>query len=48
MIISLCSVIESNEKYEFSYKFVDAQWEEILQMLKEFFRTSEDVSSVRQ
>ena len=46
MIISPYCIIESSKEYEFSYKLDDAQWEKILQMLKEFFRTSEDVSSV--
>ena len=46
MIISPCDIFESSEEHEFSYKFDDAQWEKILQILKEFFRTSEDVSSV--
>ena len=32
---------------KFSYKFKNAQLKEILQMLKEFFGTSEDVSSIR-
>ena len=30
MIISPCGVIESSKEYEFSYKFDNAQWEEIL------------------
>ena len=46
MIISLYGVIESSKEHEFSCKFNDAQWEKILQILKEFFRTYEDVSSV--
>ena len=33
---------ESDKEYEFSCKFDDTQWEEILQMLKEFFCTFED------
>ena len=48
MIISSCGVIESNKEHKFSYKFDDAQWEKILQMLKEFFFTFEDVSLVGQ
>ena len=48
MIISPCGVIESSKEYKFSCKFDDAQWEKIFQMLKEFFHTSEDVSSVWQ
>ena len=46
MIISPCGVIKSSKEHEFSCKFDNAQWEKILQMLKEFFHTSEDVSSV--
>ena len=37
---------ESSKEYKFSCKFDDAQQEEIFQMLKEFFCTSEDVSSM--
>ena len=46
MIKSPCGIFESSEKYEFNYKFDDAQWEKIFQILKEFFHTFEDVSSM--
>ena len=39
---------ESSKEHEFSCKLDDAQWEKIIQILKEFFCTSEDVSSVGQ
>ena len=48
MIISPCGVIGSSKEYKFSYKFDDAQWKKIFQILKEFFCISEDVSSVWQ
>ena len=49
MIVSPCDIFESSEEYEFSCKFDNTQWEEILQILKEFFFcTSEDMSSVGQ
>ena len=46
MIISLCCVIESSKEHEFSCKFDDAQWEKVLQILKKFFYTSKNISSV--
>ena len=48
MIVSSCGVFWKHKEYKFSCKFVDAQWKKIFQILKEFFYTSEDVSSVGQ
>ena len=50
MIVSSCGIffLRAAKNHEFIYKFDDTQWEKILQKLKEFFRISEDISSVGQ
>ena len=44
----MCYFLRAAKNHEFSCKFDDAQWEKIFQILKEFFCTSENISSVGQ
>ena len=46
--ITMGYFFESSKEHEFNCKFDDAQWKKILQILKEFFCASQDVSLVEQ